>query len=41
MTVSKAGEKLTKVIVFQYLTMPDPDFLLDDKRFVWVKRLMS
>jgi len=38
MTVPKGGEKLTKVIIFQYPIVLDPEYLLDDERFVWVKR---
>ncbi|KAG0728157.1 hypothetical protein GWK47_033090 [Chionoecetes opilio] len=34
------SEKLTKVIIFRYPTVLDPDFLLDDSRFVWAKRRM-
>jgi len=41
MTVPKAGEKFTKVIIFRYPTILDPDFLLDDDRFVWVRRHTS
>lgn len=41
MTVPKDGEKLMKVIIFQNPTIMDPDFLLDDERFVWVKRNAS
>lgn len=41
MTVPKDGEKLTKVIIFQNPSMMDPDFLLEDERFVWVKRNAS
>ena len=31
-------EKLTKVIIFRYLLVLEPDFLLDDSRFSWGKR---
>ena len=41
MTVPKAGERFTKVIIFRYPTILDPDFLLDDERFVWVRRHTS
>lgn len=31
-------EKLSKVIIFRYPLVLDPDFLLDDPRFAWAKR---
>lgn len=37
MNVPKAGEKLTKVIIFQNPTIMDPDFLVDDESLCGVR----
>ena len=35
---AKPGRKFTKVIIFNFPTMVEPDIILLDERFVWVKR---
>ena len=38
LTTPGEREKLTKVLVFRYPQVLDPEFILDDPRFVWAKR---
>ena len=38
MKVPDHNERYTKVIVYMYPVILEPDFILDDERFVWAKR---